>query len=76
MQLNSLDAIFRRPASHFQGAGFVFGALIGGEVPVVGADGVESGTVAVNAMLAFSVLPTIVFFSSLMALAYHLGLVS
>ncbi len=57
-----------------QGAGFLFGALIGGEVPVLGPDGVESGTVAVNAMLAFSVLPTIIFFSSLMALAYHLGL--
>lgn len=56
-----------------QGASSLFGALIGGRVPVVGADG-EGGTIAVNAMLAFSVLPTIVFFSSLMALAYHMGI--
>ncbi len=57
-----------------QGAGFLFGALIGGPVPVVGATGGEGGTVPMSAMLAFSVLPTIVFFSSLMALAYYLGI--
>lgn len=51
------------------GAAFLFGALVGPSVPVSGAP----GTVELNATLAFSVLSTIVFFSSLTALAYHLG---
>jgi len=58
------------------GASFLFGGLVGPTVPVVGADGAPvDGTVAsIGAQFAFSVLPTIIFFSSLMALAYHLGL--
>jgi len=52
------------------GAGFLFGALTGPVAPVVGGTGI----VALGANLAFSVLPTIVFFSSLTTLAYHLGL--
>ncbi len=52
------------------GAGFLFGALVNPTVPVDGGEGV----VAIGANFAFSVLPTIIFFSSLMALAYHLNL--
>lgn len=42
-----------------KGSDFVFGKLTGPEM---------------GAMIAFSVLPTIIFFSSLMAVLYHLGL--
>ena len=51
------------------GAAFLFGALVGHATPVSGGPGI----VELGASLAFSVLPTIVFFSSLMALAYHAG---
>jgi len=51
------------------GASFLFGALVGPVAPVT--DG--PGVVELGASLAFSVLPTIVFFSSLTTLAYHLG---
>ncbi len=53
------------------GARFLFGALVDPVVPIEGGAG---GTVALTANFAFSVLPTIIFFSSLMALAYHLKL--
>ena len=53
------------------GASFLFGALVDRTVPVTGGGG---GQVALSANFAFSVLPTIIFFSSLMALAYYLGL--
>ena len=53
------------------GAHFLFGALIDPTVTVTDAGG-EAVPLAAN--FAFSVLPTIIFFSSLMALAYHLGL--
>lgn len=58
------------------GASFLFGGLVSPSVPVVGADGAPLDGTVVNlgAHFAFSVLPTIIFFSSLMALAYHLGL--
>ncbi len=52
-----------------EGAHFLFGELIWREVPVTGGDGV----VAIGANFAFSVLPTIIFFSSLMAILYFLG---
>jgi CNT family concentrative nucleoside transporter len=56
------------------GASFLFGALVNRSVFVVGPDGAATdGTVTLAANFAFSVLPTIIFFSSLMALAYHLG---
>ena len=67
---------------HFSEAGarFVFGDLVFNNVPVgmgeAGGNGaiVEStGTVArTGAYFAFNVLPTIIFFSSLMAVLYHL----
>jgi len=56
-----------------QGAAFLFGGLVGRSVPVQGGTP-DGGMVALNANLAFSVLPTIVFISSLMALFYYLGI--
>ena len=56
-----------------QGASFVFGNLTKFTVPVAG-EGVAAGTVAqTGAFIAFSVLPTIIFFSALMTVLYHLG---
>ncbi len=52
------------------GAAFLFGRLIDREVPVSGGEGV----VEVSANFAFQVLPTIIFFSSLMTLLYYLGI--
>ncbi|MGH7540986.1 MAG: NupC/NupG family nucleoside CNT transporter [Gemmatimonadota bacterium] len=56
------------------GARFLFGSLVDASVPVADDGGIRIGEVAMNAHFAFSVLPTIIFFSSLMTLAYHLGL--
>ena len=53
------------------GSRFLFGSLVDFATPVEGGAG---GLVNIGATFAFSVLPTIIFFSSLMALAYHLGL--
>ncbi|UCG77134.1 MAG: NupC/NupG family nucleoside CNT transporter [Gemmatimonadota bacterium] len=52
-----------------EGAAFLFGQLVSREVPVSGGEGV----VEISANFAFSVLPTIIFFSSLMAILYFLG---
>lgn len=62
------------------GARFVFGNLVFDNVPV-GAGGVGQGgfvpavgqVANTGAFFAFNVLPTIIFFSSLMAVLYHLG---
>jgi CNT family concentrative nucleoside transporter len=53
------------------GAGFVFGGLV---ERVIAVDGGGGGTVTVAANFAFSVLPTIIFFSSLMTILYYLGI--
>ena len=65
------------------GASFLFGNLVWDYVPVgAGVAGVEgqgqafqeAGQVArTGALFAFNVLPTIIFFSSLMTILYHLG---
>ena len=52
------------------GSRFLFGSLVDAATPVEGGGG---GLVGIGANFAFAVLPTIIFFSSLMALAYHLG---
>lgn len=52
------------------GARFVFGSLVDRTTPVTGGGG---GTVEIAANFAFSVLPTIIFFSALMTLLYYLG---
>ncbi len=63
-----------------QGARFVFGNLVQQTVPVgtPGAGGVldtTAGFVAsTGAFFAFSVLPTIIFFSALMSVLYYLGI--
>jgi CNT family concentrative nucleoside transporter len=62
------------------GARFVFGNLVQGEVPVGlpnlggGPMDTTAGLVAnTGAFFAFSVLPTIIFFSALMSVLYHIG---
>ncbi len=63
-----------------QGAKFLFGNLKDSQVPVgiPGPDGVLDTTAGFVAqtmsMFAFSVLPTIIFFSSLMTVLYYLGI--
>jgi len=63
-----------------EGARFIFGNLVAGNVPVGPAAGpgapLTDTTAWANtgAFFAFSVLPTIIFFSSLMAVLYHLGI--
>ena len=62
------------------GARFLFGNLVGSNLPV-GQGGVGQGAFTATAGLvanagaffAFTVLPTIIFFSALMAVLYHLG---
>jgi concentrative nucleoside transporter, CNT family len=63
-----------------EGARFIFGDLVFNTVPVgVGEPGMApmeetTGMVAqTGAFFAFNVLPTIIFFSSLMSLLYHVG---
>ncbi|CAN5374276.1 NupC/NupG family nucleoside CNT transporter [soil metagenome] len=62
-----------------EGARFIFGNLVLPNVPVGPTDGpfgpvTASGTwAATGAFFAFNVLPTIIFFSSLMTLLYYLG---
>ncbi len=63
-----------------EGAKFLFGNLVLNNIPVGPAGGpmapvAETGTWAgAGAYFAFNVLPTIIFFSSLMTLLYHLGI--
>jgi concentrative nucleoside transporter, CNT family len=76
------DAITGLLAHTSAGARFIFGNLaVQNNVPV-GAGGAHGpvqagGTVAeVGAFFAFGVLPTIIFFSSLMAVLYHVGVMA
>lgn len=55
-----------------QGAGFVFGNLVSNDIKVNDLNGGVLAFVHTGAMFAFSVLPTIVFFSSLTAVLYHI----
>src|SRR5688572_19168802 len=58
------------------GAGMVFGKLAeAGGLPVTAADGTVTGYAQSGAYFAFFVLPTIVFFSMLTAIAYHSGVI-
>src|SRR5690606_16470150 len=60
-----------------QGARFVFGNLVQSSVPVTNPDGgaIEGAAYVAQtgAYFAFSVLPTIIFFSALMSVLYYLG---
>jgi CNT family concentrative nucleoside transporter len=53
-----------------QGARFVFGNLVQNEVPLGGG---ATGVAQTGAYFAFNVLPTIIFFSSLMTVLYYLN---
>jgi CNT family concentrative nucleoside transporter len=66
-----------------QGARFIFGNLVRNNVPVGTPAGSPADMAPLNdpglwaatgAYFAFSVLPTIIFFSSLMSVLYHLGI--
>jgi concentrative nucleoside transporter, CNT family len=73
------DAIVRLMGYATEGARFVFGNLVSNNVPVGAATDAMSpltqstSWAATGAFVAFSVLPTIIFFSSLMAVLYYLG---
>ena len=73
LQIN--DFVLAVLSSVNEGSKFVFGKLTGFTVPVSGVDGETGKYVAeTGAYFAFTVLPTIVFFSSLMAILYYVGL--
>jgi CNT family concentrative nucleoside transporter len=57
-----------------EGARFVFGNLVGLTTPVVDGSGNPTDLVAqTGSLIAFGVMPTILFFSALSAILYHLG---
>jgi CNT family concentrative nucleoside transporter len=56
-----------------QGARFVFGNLVQSTVPVTGDGSTTTMVAQTGAYFAFSVLPTIIFFSALMSVMYYLG---
>ncbi len=60
-----------------EGASFLFGNLVSNTVPVTAEAGAVAGdpvlVAQTGAFFAFNVLPTIIFFSSLMTVLYHLG---
>jgi CNT family concentrative nucleoside transporter len=76
------DAVVKLLSFSQNGAGFVFGNLVDNNVPVgvpvaepLKLTPVVSTEVWANvgSLIAFSVLPTIIFFSALTAILYHLG---
>ncbi len=74
------DVILAAVGFTLEGAGFLFGDLVWNNVPVgTGAPGngdfgAEGQYVArTGAFVAFNVLPTIIFFASIMTVLYHLG---
>lgn len=56
------------------GARFLFGGLVDQQIPVTGPGAQPGMVVETGAFFAFTVLPTIIFFSSLMTVLYHLGI--
>src|SRR5207247_2615991 len=78
------DAVTALLAYGDEGARFVFGNLIRNNVPVGAPAGdPQMGSIAnpssyanTGAFFAFSVLPTIIFFSALSTLAYHSGIMT
>lgn len=68
------DAVKKLLSFSKDGARFLFGNLVDMAVPVAGADGAATTMVAqTGALFAFGVLPTILFFSMMSAILYHLG---
>ncbi len=79
------DAVVRMLSFSTDGAKFIFGELVNFAVPVNVGDAAASPDMAASvsalkltattgAYFAFNVLPTIIFFSSFMAILYHLGI--
>jgi concentrative nucleoside transporter, CNT family len=69
------DAVNRLLSFSVEGSRFVFGNLVDPSVAVSGANGESIGYVAqTGSMIAFGILPTILFFSALTSLMYHLGI--
>lgn len=74
------DAVVALLGFTVEGARFLFGNLVFNNIPVgTGAPGMGpvagEGMAAVSgAFFAFNVLPTIIFFSALMTVAYHIGI--
>lgn len=79
------DAVVRMLSFTEAGASFVFGNLVKFVVPVVVSDPTKAPelaaqitsmqlTAGTGAFFGFNVLPTIIFFSSFMAILYHLGI--
>ncbi|KAF1080115.1 MAG: Nucleoside permease NupC [Candidatus Rifleibacterium amylolyticum] len=79
------DAVVRMLSFSTDGAKFIFGELVNFVVPVNVGDAAASPdlaagvstlklTATTGAYFAFNVLPTIIFFSSFMAILYHLGI--
>ena len=57
-----------------EGASFLFGSLTEQSISVTDArDAKVGGVVRLGASFAFAVLPSVVFFSCLMAILYHVG---
>lgn len=58
-----------------EGASFLFGGLTEQSIPVTdGQDAKIGGLIRLGASFAFAVLPSVIFFSCLMAILYHIGL--
>ncbi len=75
------DAVIKLLSFAEDGSRFIFGNLVSNQVPVMMPTGPEgrlsaaAGAIAqTGAYFAFNVLPTIIFFSSLMGVLYYLGL--
>ncbi len=76
------DVVIKLLSFSEDGARFLFGNLVSNYIPVgsltengifVASDGIKL-VASAGAMFAFSVLPTIIFFSSLMSVLYYLGI--
>ena len=68
------DAIGRLLGFTLDGARFVFGNLVQSEIPVLEQGQATKYIAQTGSLIAFGVLPTILFFSALTALLYHLGI--
>lgn len=69
---NGFDALM---SNSKEGASFLFGGLTEQSIQVTdGQDAKTGGLIRLGASFAFAVLPSVIFFSCLMAILYHIGL--
>ena len=69
---NGFDALM---SNSKEGASFLFGGLTEQSIQVTdGQDTKTGGLIRLGASFAFAVLPSVIFFSCLMAILYHIGL--